>query len=299
MLLQLGDSGPEVLEVQQHLVGLGHSLALDGVFGVRTDDAVRGFQTVCGLRPDGIVGPLTRMALTEEPGLWAEVHVNVKPALSLERINRTDTSTAPPEVTTFEADVRWPGITAQMFLDPTGLSDDLADTIEALVTEQARAAEAPFAPFGPSHIRGEIEATLIAPTLIGLHGNLSVYVTGAAHPNPQVFTSVLDIAAGTVIPAADLWMPGTAWLQRLQEIALLSIAPGPGLDPTPENYKHLTVTPDGIKVVFDAFQVAPGAAGAVSFVASWDRIEAEVRPSIAARSAFHNPGGPGPHPATP
>ncbi len=299
MLLQLGDSGPEVLAVQTHLVALNHPLALDSDFGVRTDDAVRGFQTVCGLRPDGIVGPLTNMAMTEEPGSWAEVHVNVKPSLSLERIERTDTSTVPPAVTTFEADVKWPGITVEMFLDPTGLSNDLAARVESMITEIAVGAETPSGVFGPTFISGEIEATLIAPTLIGLHGNLSVYSTGAAHPNPQVFTAVLDIAAGTTIAAQDLWMPGTDWLERLRGIALLSIDPGPGLDPVLENYKHQTVTPSGIKVVFDPYQVAPGAAGAVEFMATWDRIESEVRPSIVARSAFHNPGGPGPHPATP
>lgn len=299
MLLQQGDSGPEVLEVQTHLVGLHHPLALDGVFGPRTDDAVRGFQTVCGLRPDGIVGPLTNVAMTEEPGLWAEVHVNAKPSLSLERIQRTDTSTVPPTLTTFQADVKWPGLTAQMFVDPTGLSDDLAAQVEAIITEIAAEAEPPSGVFGPTHIIGEIEASLIAPTLIGLHGDLSVYFTGAAHPNPQVFTSVLDIAAGTTIAAQDLWMPDTNWLERLRDIALLSIDPSPGLEPVLENYKHQTVTPGGIKVVFDPYQVGPGAAGAVSFIASWDRIESEARPSIVARSAFHDPGGPGPHPAGP
>ncbi|MCB1127693.1 MAG: peptidoglycan-binding protein, partial [Verrucomicrobiae bacterium] len=68
MSVQLGDSGAEVVAVQNELIGLGFPLAADGVFGPRTDDAVRGFQLVVGLVPDGVVGPLTTAAFVD--GLW-------------------------------------------------------------------------------------------------------------------------------------------------------------------------------------------------------------------------------------
>lgn len=63
-----------VRELQAYLNAWGASLALDGVFGVRTDAAVRAFQlgrdvpnsikvTSAGRVGDGIVGPATRAAL--------------------------------------------------------------------------------------------------------------------------------------------------------------------------------------------------------------------------------------------
>ncbi|WP_020181316.1 N-acetylmuramoyl-L-alanine amidase [Methylopila sp. M107] len=52
--LQRGSRGPDV-EIVQRVVGVGD----DGKFGPTTEVAVRRFQQLAALRPDGIVGPLT------------------------------------------------------------------------------------------------------------------------------------------------------------------------------------------------------------------------------------------------
>lgn len=62
--LQSGSTGSLVKVVQQRLGGL----AVDGVFGPRTDSAVKALQAGKGLVRDGIVGPLTWAALGGFPG---------------------------------------------------------------------------------------------------------------------------------------------------------------------------------------------------------------------------------------
>ena len=61
--LSVGARGQAVRDLQRDLNRHGIRVGVDGVFGPRTAAAVRGFQAMHGLVPDGIVGPITRRAL--------------------------------------------------------------------------------------------------------------------------------------------------------------------------------------------------------------------------------------------
>lgn len=62
--LRYGDSGPEVLALQQRLGALGYWLGdADGHFGALTQQAVFALQKSAGLSRDGVVGAKTRAAL--------------------------------------------------------------------------------------------------------------------------------------------------------------------------------------------------------------------------------------------
>ncbi|NLB51991.1 MAG: L,D-transpeptidase family protein [Syntrophomonadaceae bacterium] len=66
-LLKLGTEGPDVKEVQLMLKKMGYyKYKSDGVFGIKTEEAVKRFQKDNGLIIDGIVGPQTRWALQKK-----------------------------------------------------------------------------------------------------------------------------------------------------------------------------------------------------------------------------------------
>jgi cell wall-associated NlpC family hydrolase len=66
--LQLGDAGEEVRRIQRRLQRHGFDPGpADGVFGPRTDAAVRAFQTAKGFEPNGVIEQETKLALREKP----------------------------------------------------------------------------------------------------------------------------------------------------------------------------------------------------------------------------------------
>ncbi len=65
-LLQEGDKGPLVLDLQQRLISLGYWLGSpNGVFGDSTQQAVFAIQKAAGIPVDGLVGPQTQAALNQ------------------------------------------------------------------------------------------------------------------------------------------------------------------------------------------------------------------------------------------
>ncbi len=72
-VLRPGDSGEEVVALQQALIELGYDPGQpDGDYGAATEEAVASFQQDQGLESDGVAGPTTieaiNTALAERPG---------------------------------------------------------------------------------------------------------------------------------------------------------------------------------------------------------------------------------------
>ena len=65
-LLRKGDKGDDVRLLQHRLNLVGNQLAEDGIWGVQTDSAVRGYQYRADLTVDGMVGAKTRAALIRD-----------------------------------------------------------------------------------------------------------------------------------------------------------------------------------------------------------------------------------------
>lgn len=55
--------GDEVRALQAQLVGYGYPIVVDGIYGAKTENAVRCYQEDNGLTADGIAGPVTRSAM--------------------------------------------------------------------------------------------------------------------------------------------------------------------------------------------------------------------------------------------
>jgi N-acetylmuramoyl-L-alanine amidase len=65
-ILRRGDTGLVVKILQKLLNAYGYNLKVDGIFGEKTEAAVKGFQKKYSLTVDGIAGPKTFDALASK-----------------------------------------------------------------------------------------------------------------------------------------------------------------------------------------------------------------------------------------
>lgn len=64
MTIRKGSTGEVVTALQTRLIALGYALDADGIFGLKTENAVKMFQASRGLTADGICGPNTWAAIS-------------------------------------------------------------------------------------------------------------------------------------------------------------------------------------------------------------------------------------------
>ncbi len=79
-ILERGDRGQQVEEIQTMLDNIGYDVEIDGVFGPWTERAVKDFQYNNNLKVDGIMGTSTRNALQNMQG---EIEYEIKPGDTL------------------------------------------------------------------------------------------------------------------------------------------------------------------------------------------------------------------------
>ena len=97
----------------------------------------------------------------------------------------------------------------------------------------------------------------------------SFYNNGAAHPGDFSHTVNYDLGLGHELALGDLFMSGSDYLGAISNYCLEELRSKPysdsfttsGADPTFENYRNWNISPVGLVITFDTYQVAPGAAG--------------------------------------
>jgi hypothetical protein len=106
---------------------------------------------------------------------------------------------------------------------------------------------------------------------------------GGAHPNNQSSVLNYDLVSGKAINLADLFEPGADYLgalsaycrRDLEDRDLLEFEDG--VLPRPENYRSWNISPEGLVINFDAYQVGPYAMGAQRVVVPYSALESILR----------------------
>ena len=113
------------------------------------------------------------------------------------------------------------------------------------------------------------------------------YSDGAAHPGLYSVTLNYDLGQGRELALADLFLPNANYLETVANycIAELNKQPGgfvdpwtEGAKPTLENYRNWNITPEGLLITFDMYQVAPGASGPLQILVPYSELRGLINP---------------------
>lgn len=93
------------------------------------------------------------------------------------------------------------------------------------------------------------------------------YAAGAAHPGHYSYAINYDLRQGRLIELGDLFKPDAAYLAAISATCIADLkergvlAWEDGALPKAENYKTWNITPDGLQITFDEYQVTAYAMG--------------------------------------
>jgi hypothetical protein len=116
----------------------------------------------------------------------------------------------------------------------------------------------------------------VTPTLVSQIGDLwsfkfdfHFYSDGAAHPGTNSITLNYDLNQGRELALGELFLQDSNYLATIADYCKTELSKQPffegpfaeGADPTLENYSNWNITPDGLMITFEEYQVGPYAAG--------------------------------------
>lgn len=143
----------------------------------------------------------------------------------------------------------------------------------------------------------QVMYTLISQTgdLWSFKFDFSFYADTAAHPGSYSITVNYDLGQGRELLLGDLFLPNSNYLEMISSYCLTELRKQPysdsfttsGADPTLENYRNWNITPDGLIITFDTYQVAPGAAGPQIVTVPYGELNTEINPSGPLKGMVH------------
>ena len=167
------------------------------------------------------------------------------------------------------------------------LADQLIQkTVDEFKANVASMPPSPMPGFGSSF---DVRYTLVSPfgNILSLKFEAMVYMDGPVHPYRNNYTLTYDLEEGREIHLDQLFLPGSAYLQAIanfctgelqtRDIGFEELSTQ-GAAPTPENYRKWNITPDGLLITFDEYQVGAYAAGPQTVIIPYAELAALIDP---------------------
>ncbi len=131
--------------------------------------------------------------------------------------------------------------------------------------------------------------------LISIKFDIFTYVQGAAHPGMHTRVVNYDLESGQDLSLDQLFKPGSDYLQTIATYCIGELktrqidfqANAAGADPTVQNYSNWNVTPDGLLITFDEYQVAAYALGPQLVTVPYSALQSIIDPNGPLKDYLH------------
>lgn len=188
----------------------------------------------------------------------------------------------------YEIDVEWPEL--QWNDDPR--VEAFNQAAEALAREEIDVFmkgventpdDPAFQEFGSS-LTVRYTPTYLDSGLFSVHIPVSFYMAGAAHPAHYSRALSYDLRDGHMLALEELFQPGASYLETLSTLCLEDLAARgtlaweDGALPKAENFQVWNITPGGLQITFDPYQVAPYASGPQTVLIPYERLKEVMNP---------------------
>jgi hypothetical protein len=142
--------------------------------------------------------------------------------------------------------------------------------------------------FGPTSFDISYTPFEMTERLVSVRLSYSGYVSGAAHPFWYDRSINYDLIANRDLALTDLFLAGADPLSRIAAYCVTQLEQTDffagfeaGAQPTPENYRTWNLTPEGLLITFDTYQVGPYAAGPQEITVPWKTVADILDPAWA------------------
>lgn len=155
------------------------------------------------------------------------------------------------------------------------------DNIEENLDFQAENAQT----FGYNSMYLEYYPTTTEHGIVSIHFTVSNYIMGAAHPFSYSSTLNYDLEEEKTLQLEELFLPSSEYLGPLAAQCIKIISETGYLDfpdgaaPEPDNYRNWNITPDGILISFDPYQIAPYAVGPQQALVPYTALQSVIDPA--------------------
>lgn len=143
-------------------------------------------------------------------------------------------------------------------------------------------------------------ARLANAKLLSLVFEVNTFYAGSAHPNRYTRSFNYDLEHNRELQLADLFVPNTSFLKKLSQVAIATVKTTPndhgellerdlewlneGAGPDEMNFHTVTVSPEGLYVQFDPYDIDAYAAGDTEILIPYAQLKGYVLPQLVANT---------------